>query len=296
MEEVKEYTGTAYIGVVGSGLDYAICRDSISKIAKRQGDTGPHFIRATKGYEARQQHLNIFIESGQQYIMLLDADMVFEPNTLEQMRSHKLPYVSGLYMRRNWTTLGTVWYREFKGDWPMEPFVGKIKADDKLYKLGASGWGCILLHRDVVLAVRELLKGEWEVFEDDMDIFPYNLKQIMRAINGLDNQIQFDKPIDPALIKGFVEILQNEIRPLRADRGSVGSDIRFPFFAREAGYQLMGDPSVRPGHVTHFPIDANMYELNFDKATMEEARKSMRSLTVKERRVIRKQLKAVQNA
>ena len=39
-----------------------------------------------------------------------------------------------------------------------------------------------------------------------------------------------------------------------AKTDSIGSDIRFPFFAREAGYTLMGDPDVRPQHMLNYPL------------------------------------------
>jgi len=290
----KKYEGTVYLGAVGSGIEHAICRDSIQRIEMRQGDTGVHFIRATKGYEARQSHINIFLQGGHDFILLLDSDMTFEPDTLEKLRSHKKPYVSGLYMRRNWQKLGTVWYRPFTGSFPFEPWVGKVS--DGLHEIGASGWGCILIHRDVILAVRELLKGEWEVLEDDMDIMPYDIRQIMRAINGLNKLCKKTEKIDTIEVKAYVDVLRAEIVPLRCDRGMVGSDIRFPFFAQLAGYQLLGDGSVRPGHVVDFPLDGNMYNLNFDDEQFEAAYQITHDEAEAERAQLRKQYRRVRNA
>lgn len=291
----KEYTGTTYITVVGADTEVGRCRDSIMKIAMRQGDTGPHFIRATKGYEARQEHLNNFIESGHDFILMLDSDMHFQKNTLERLRSHKLPYISGLYMRRNWKKLAPVWYRPFDGQWPMEPWVGKIDLDE-LHPIGASGWGCLLMHRDVIMDTRQVLKGEREIIEDDMDIYPYDLKQIMRAMNGLRWLVDNQRKIDSIYVKACLDILQEEIKVLRADYGVVGSDIRFPFFALHAGYQLMGDPQVTPGHNVHFPLDAVMYDNNFTAEQFAEGTKEMHKLTIERRKVIKKQRQEVLNA
>lgn len=259
---MKEYTGTAYIGVVGPELDYAICRDSIEMLSLRHGDSAPVFARGTKGYESRQTHLNKFIESKHDFLLLLDADMVFAADTLERLRSHRLPYVSGLYMRRDYNPIAPIWYKPFTGQWPIEPWFAAIEKG-KLHKIGASGWGCILVHREVVLAVRALLYGEWEVLEDDMDIWPYDLTQVMGAINGLRALVD-GKPVMSTLmpaLEAHTATLQRQIRPLRADRDQIGSDLRFPFFALQAGYQLMGDPDVRPSHMLNYPLNPNDYDL-----------------------------------
>jgi hypothetical protein len=177
----------------------------------------------------------------------------------------------------------------------MEPWVGKV-ADDKLHEIGASGWGCLLLHKDVVHAVKEVLKGEEEVIEDDMDIWPYDIKQIMRAVNGLGNLVKTNEKIDAPLVKAYHEILKEEIKPLRCDRGVVGSDIRFPFFALQAGFQLMGDPQVKPGHNVNFPLNPDMYQANFSDEQFEEATKVMKQETSAARGKITKGFNKVNNA
>lgn len=258
-EQKKTYVGSAYIGIVGSDGEYGPCRDSIENIARRGGDSPLHYLRATKGYEARQWHINNFLDSKHDFVFLMDSDMVFPRDALERLRSHGLPYVSGFYMRRNYESLAPVWYRPFSksSSFPMEPWVGEIERG-KLHKIGASGWGCILLHRDVVLGVRALLRGEWEVLEDDMDVWPYDLQRIYAAINGLQRLI--DTGITHTVPRqAYLNVLKEEIRPLRTDREIVGSDIRFPFFALHAGYQLMGDPDVVCGHMVNYPLSLSDY-------------------------------------
>ena len=79
----REYTGTVYVGVVGGDTESGECRDSIEKIYLRPGDEGPIFYRATKGYEARQLHLNNWIEKTvHPFMLLLDHDMVFPVDVL----------------------------------------------------------------------------------------------------------------------------------------------------------------------------------------------------------------------
>lgn len=225
----KQYTGSVYIAVVGSENEPGICRDSIENIARRAKDTRPQFIRATKGYEARQMHLNKWYnETKHPFIFFLDHDMLFPPFALERLRAHKKPYVSGFYMRRTIRPVYPVWFEQGQpGVMPMRPLTAVLERD-KTYPIGASGWGCMLIHRDVIAAMKPILKGEPEIIEDDMDVYPYDMKEVIAG--------------------------REKIQPLRGVKDTVGSDIRFPFYARLAGFDLMGDTGVCCEHVTNYPI------------------------------------------
>ena len=99
---MKTYTGSVYIGVVGGDTDIGMCRDSIHALQLRAGDKYPYWIRATKGYEARQLHLDKWYEEGKhEFILLLDHDMVFPTDALERLRSHAMPFLTGYYLRRH---------------------------------------------------------------------------------------------------------------------------------------------------------------------------------------------------
>lgn len=258
---MKEYEGTAYIGVVGAETENGECRDTIEAIERREGDGKPLYIRATKGYEARQMHINNWYGNTEHaFILLIDHDMKFPANTLEQLRSHKLPYVSGAYLRRMYAPIAPVWYEQGEaGVMPMTPYTS-VPMEKALYKIGASGWGCILLHRDVITDVRKILKGEPEVIEDDMDLYPYDLKRIMGAIHDLDNLANNpESGSREDALKQSVQVLKEEIRPLRGLKDVVGSDIRFPFYARLAGYELCLDTGVMCDHMLNYPISVKDY-------------------------------------
>ena len=258
---MKEYTGSVYIGVTGGDLEYGSAVDSIYRLQIRPGDGAPEMHRFTKGYEARQAHINKFLDSRHAFVLLLDQDMIYPADTIERLRRHKLPYVSGLYMRRRVAPIMPVWYEPWNGSWPFVPWHKPIE-HGRLHKIGASGWGCVLIHREVILSVRQYLKGENEVLEDAMTIYPYNLPRIMSALAGL-RFLLAERPNDLTLypaLEAHVRALQEEIRPNRADKNDIiGSDIRFPFYALQAGYQLIGDPDVNPGHIVDYPVQASDY-------------------------------------
>lgn len=257
---MKTYNGgTCYIGVVGAEMEIGECRDSIDAIKTRPGDTWGR-ARATKGYEGRQYHFDNFVSSQHEWMLLLDSDMVFEADTLERLRSHGVPYVSGYYMRRRYAPIAPVWFEpQNNGEWPLLPWV-KEPERGRLHLLGASGWGCVLLHRDVVISTRRVLRGQKDVLEDAMELWPYDVDAVLKAVNALAEWQ--DTPDERMSAAGLdaINTLRAELRPLRIGRETItGSDIRYPFFARQAGFDLYGDPDVRPGHVLFYPLSPNDY-------------------------------------
>jgi hypothetical protein len=247
-------TDKVYIAISGNEIEYTDARDSIQLIQRRDGDSLLNFARATKGYESRQQHIDNFLDTDFDYILFLDGDQVFPRHTLERLRLHGLPFVSGFYPRRRYDVIAPVWYEPYTGELPLKPWTAPLEPD-RVYQIGASGWGCILVHRDVILGVRRLLKGEWEVLEDDMDVMPYDLAAIMGAIRGLRAAVQGRANE----IESHVATLEREIVPFSYSKQPVGSDIRFAVFAHLAGYPLYGDTGVDARHVVNYPLGLGDY-------------------------------------
>jgi hypothetical protein len=70
----------------------------------------------------------------------------------------------------------------------------------------------------------------------------------------------------------------------------VGSDVRFPFFAREAGFILMGDPDVKCQHIIPYPLDPDDFAGQPDEARLGLV-KYVATETNRQRRAIRARLK-----
>lgn len=245
---------TVYIGVTGGEQDYGPARDSIELI-ERGPDDIIWYGRGTKGYEVRQRHFNRFVESGHTWLLMLDADMVFAPDTLARLLAHGVQYVSGYYVQRRFQPILPVWFRP-TNEWPPEPFTAPPERG-RLHELGASGWGCVLLHRQVIEDTRaRVLRGQWDVLEDEMTFWPFDAGAVQNALRDARMAAY-----DPQAVLRALDTLGRELRPLRGqyDRQPVGSDIRYPFLARAAGHTLWGDPDVRPGHVVQYPLTGDDY-------------------------------------
>ncbi|MBN1286154.1 MAG: hypothetical protein JXB47_12220 [Anaerolineae bacterium] len=222
-------TGSVYIGAVGAEMQPVAAVASVIGMRRRPGDGGPVILTPTKGYEGRQKLIEMFLASDHDFILLLDLDMQHPPDLLERLRAHGLPMVSGLYVKRAYAPVQHIWFEDDPGfNWPMQP-VTAAPPPGALVRLGATGWGAVLIHRCVFEGVAPLLKGEPFVIEDDMDVWPYDLAAVLCGAESL--------------------------RPLRADKsGVVGSDIRFGFFVRQAGFPIWGDPDARSGHYINYPL------------------------------------------
>ncbi|HEY5987270.1 MAG TPA: hypothetical protein VIV12_12985 [Streptosporangiaceae bacterium] len=226
--------GTAYIGVATSEVVVGQAQRSVYAIYRRPGDEGPVFGEFTKGAEARQHFAVQFMKSQHSWLLYLDGDMLFPVDTLERLRCHGLPCVSGLYFRRTYDLVLPIWYEDDPTFcWPMMPF-RETPHSGRLYRLGGTGFGCWLIHRSAFEAVTPLLKGEPYVWQDDMDVWPYTLSEIRAG--------------------------RETLRPLRGTKDQVGADIRLSFFIRQAGIPIWGDPAVACGHYVQYPLGLQNWE------------------------------------
>lgn len=228
----RRYAGPVYVGVAAS--DYAVgrARDSIHQIELRPGDSRPQMAEFTKGMEAREYHTHRFLEDKQfAFILHLDGDMQYPTDLLERLRSHHLPCVSGLYYRRTYNPMIPIWYEDDPAfRWPMMPFRA-VPQPRQLYRLGATGAGCWLIHRRVYEAVEPILKGEAYWWQDDMDVWPHDLEAVLEG--------------------------RDRLRPLRGVKSQVGADIRLGFFIRTVGYAIWGDAEAKCDHFINYPLSAD---------------------------------------
>jgi hypothetical protein len=249
----KRYEGTVYIAVATPGHVVGTAKQSINNLIRRPGDSVINWYEHTKGMDAREDAVKDFLAGDHDFIFFLDGDMLLPPSALVRLRAHGFPCISGHYMRRTYNPPIPIWYEDDRREgweyiWPMMPF--RVRPEKgRLYRLGATGFGCWLIHREVLEAVKGMLYGQRVVWEDHMATWPQPLAEIARGV--------------PA-------------KPLRLDYATIGADVRLSFFIRVAGYTIWGDPAVDCGHYIDYPLslaDRNLgpeFDAGFYKATTEE--------------------------
>jgi len=98
----------------------------------------------------------------------------------------------------------------------------------------------------------------------------------------------------PALA-AHTQALTEEIRPLRGAKDTIGSDIRFPFYAKLAGFQLMCDSGVRAEHMLNYPLTADDYG-GMPEQAIASMRKAIKNGIIGERKRIKKILNRIGGA
>jgi hypothetical protein len=101
------------------------------------------FSEGTYLHIARNSIHNAFLESGKEFLMMLDSDVMFPPNIAQTLWEHKLPIVGG-------------WYQDKKGHHPCVydlhdgDMVGhRTEAGQGVEQVYAMGAGCWLMSRQV---------------------------------------------------------------------------------------------------------------------------------------------------
>ena len=109
-----------------------------------------HFIVSTKGYHTAENRTYIVVQAlnnGCTHLLLVDDDMIYEPDTLEKLLAHDTDIVGGLYKTR---------YEN--SDYLIEEKDGEVLA---------LGGGCLLIKTDVFRKIPPLWFG-YKYYENGM--------------------------------------------------------------------------------------------------------------------------------
>jgi len=110
---------------------------------------------------ARTQNGRYFLDSGAEYALLLDSDMVWEPKDIVRLRKtareKNAKIVSGLYFGQQLGRIFPVAYG--LTDRGLLPFA-MLPSLDQPFKVDGVGGGALLVHRDVYEAVADMQRGQ----------------------------------------------------------------------------------------------------------------------------------------
>lgn len=185
------------------------CDASLREL-ERRGYT----VRRVHGYsavdQARNQMATDALRDGFQELFWIDADIVFSPEAVDRLRSHGQPFICGIYAKKGENQ------RSFACKFPRGTSVVGFGKAGGLIDLSFAGTGFLLTHRAVYQTIQERL-----------------------------NLPVCNERFGPSMIPFF----QPTVIP--DDQGSwyLGEDYSFSHRARECGYKIMADTTIRLRHV-----------------------------------------------
>lgn len=103
--------------------------------------------------KARNDIHNKFIESGLEYMMMLDSDIMFPPKILETLMSHKLPIVGGWYRDKKAEDHHPAVYDFVEDQSEFSVFRHRKEPGSGLEKVAAMGAGCWLMTRETAVTL-----------------------------------------------------------------------------------------------------------------------------------------------
>ena len=176
---------------------------------EKKGEVFVSFLIGSLIYESRNTLAKQAIATKADYVMWLDSDMTFAPDTMTRLQQHMeegKDIVTGLYFRRRppfspvlFKTLERIdedsARHENYDDYP----------DNSLFEIGGCGFGCVMTRTSVL-----------------EDVF-----------------LNYHKCFDPVC--------------------SIGEDLAFCLRARELGYKIYCDSTIKCGHVGQLVVDESVY-------------------------------------
>lgn len=176
---------------------------------EKKGEVFVSFLIGSLIYESRNTLAKQAIATKADYVMWLDSDMTFAPDTMTRLQQHMeegKDIVTGLYFRRRppftpvlFKTLERIDEDSAKhenyDDYP----------DNGLFEIGGCGFGCVMTRTSVL-----------------EDVF-----------------LNYHKCFDPVC--------------------SIGEDLAFCLRARELGYKIYCDSTIKCGHVGQLVVDESVY-------------------------------------
>lgn len=153
-----------FVAGVSAHRQYISAFRSFEEIAIREGDRLA-YRTGSRGDVQRTFIASEFLNNRKyDAILLCDLDQKFPKDTLERLRSHDKDMVSGHYMKRTTKALTSIWqYTLVQAQWPYIPYLDPPRHG--LHRIAQTGMGCVLIKREVVEAVAEILPPGANPFE-----------------------------------------------------------------------------------------------------------------------------------
>lgn len=125
---------------------------------KKEGECTVSFLIGSLIYDSRNRLAALAVDMDADYILWLDSDMVFAPDTLERMMKvldehPEIDILSGLYFRRAQPFTPVLFSKlEQTADDVLE-WADVHDMPDELFEVAGCGFGCVLMRTDCLLDI-----------------------------------------------------------------------------------------------------------------------------------------------
>ena len=125
---------------------------------KKVGECTVSFLIGSLIYDSRNKLAGMAVEMEADYILWLDSDMVFRPDTLERMMKvmdehPEVDILSGLYFRRG-APFTPVLFSKLEGDEEGNCVWEDVhELPDELFEVAGCGFGCVLMRTELLLDI-----------------------------------------------------------------------------------------------------------------------------------------------
>lgn len=210
--------------------------DCLMRLLKNIQDSGYQYVhiglRATNIYKGREAVADHTLSSGADYLLFVDSDEVFVPETAVHLAQLDLPVVSGVVYQRN-PPYTPCLYRRIPNSHKSVPLAPELQqwmldnAQDK---------------RDTPITIMDI-PAEKSIIE--IDECGTGCMMIRR------------------------DVLESIAKPRFRGMGDVGTDIMFCRRVRAAGFPIYADLRVQLGHLTNYPVTMGDF-MSIDKWVLEK--------------------------
>lgn len=146
------------------------CMDMVSALfaqslttLKKVGECTVSFMIGSLVYDSRNKLAQYAVEMEADYILWLDSDMVFRPDTLERMMKvldehEEIDILSGLYFKRGQPFTPVLFSKLEVVDGVLK-FEDYLDLPDELFEVAGCGFGCVLMRTECLLDIAAQEQG-----------------------------------------------------------------------------------------------------------------------------------------
>lgn len=128
--------------------------EAVKSLMQLEFDGSVDIVSESLVYDARDKIAMDALANKVDWVMWLDSDIIYPSNIIRKLMSHNKDMVTGLYYKRTPPYTPCIYKLE---DDKLKPYLDY--PEDKLFKVEAAGFGCMLMKASVIKAVHDKFGG-----------------------------------------------------------------------------------------------------------------------------------------